>query len=424
MKRNVFLKVFSALSLGLVGFPFVFSCDVNCFGTIDGIRILLYYGAFLIIAGLGYFLAAALSSNKVLRAVSRVIGILSFGLGFISLPFGGDPFLIIALGLNSVFWYFIGKRSREKIFADIFPLYFFGIYIVLSLVCYIFMAIAAPEEIKALVMRIMLIAFMVEFSAAALLINQSGIFERANRRKDTRATLPKGLSGYNAFMVGTVAVILSLVCIFADYIADFLRLMIRFFIELYFSIISMFNAEEITEEIPEGGTLAGPGVTAEASEWWQVVAVLAFIAILFIFRKKIARAIKGIFSRLMGFLSSESKNNEEKEFYDTVEDYDSTKSRREVSFSDGRLLKLYKSEKNGNKKYRFGYRIILRKIKRFNPTLMPSDTTAIQAEKGGGLYGYNDLSAVAKCYERLRYNDENVTETELSDLDSLIRKET
>ena len=424
MKRNVFLKIFSALSLGLVGFPFVFSCDVNCYGAIDGIRILLYYGAFLIIGSLGYFFAAALSANKALRAITRIIGALCFGLGFISLPFGGDPFLIIALGLNSVFWYFIGKRSRENIFADIFPLYFFGIYIVLSLVCYIFMAIAAPEEIKALVMRIMLIAFMVEFSAAALLINQSGIFERANRRKDTRATLPKGLSGYNAFMVGTAAVILSLVCIFADYIADFLRLLIRFFIELYFSIVSMFNAEKMSIEESEGAVKPSLGVAANSFEWWQVLAVLIFLAILFIFRKKIAGAIKGVFSRLMGFLSSENKNNEEKEFYDIVEDYDSTKSRREAVFSDGKLFKLYKSEKDGNKKYRFGYRIILRKIKLFNPTLMPSDTTGIQVKKGTELYGYNDLSAVAKCYERLRYNDENITEKELSDLDSLIRKET
>lgn len=423
MKRNVFLKIFSALSLGLTGFPLVFSSDVNCYGAIDGVRILLYYGAFLLLSVFGFLLGPVLSSKKLLRIILRTVGILCFALGFICIPFGGDFFLVTALGLNSLFWFFIGKRSSEKVFADIFPFFFMGIYIVLSLACYIAMSATAPEEIRSIVLRILLIAFMTEFCAAALLVNQSGIYERANRRKETRATLPKGLSGYNALMVGSVAVILSLVCIFADYIAEFLRLLIGFLVKLYFDIISIFNAEKMSVEAAEGGVKPELGVSANSFEWWQFVAILAFIAFLFAMRKKIAAAVKYICSKIVSFLSKESKDTTEKEFYDIIEDYDSAKKHKRTGLSEGKLIKLYKGEKDAVKKYRFGYRIILRRIKGFNPMLLPSDTTGLQVEKGAGLYGYNDLSAVAKCYERLRYNDESVTETELSDLDSLIRKE-
>ena len=86
-------------------------------------------------------------------------------------------------------------------------------------------------------------------------------------------------------------------------------------------------------------------------------------------------------------------------------------------------MKLYKGEKDFTKKYRFGYRIILRKIKSFNPALLPSDTTGLQVQKGAELYGYDNLSEVAKYYEGLRYNDEDITDKELSVLDGLVRKE-
>lgn len=423
MKRNVFLKILSALSLGMVGFPLVFSSDVNCYGAVSWVRILLYYGAFLLLGITGYILGPAFSSKKLLRTIGRIIGILCFGFGLISLLFGGDFFLVVALGLNSVFWYFIGKRSSEKVFADVFPLFFMGIYIALSLICYISMAATASEEIKTVVLRVLFIDFLIELSAAALLVNQSGIYERANRRRDTRATLPKGLSGYNALLVGTVAVVLSIVCIFAGNIAEFLRLLIGFIVKLYFDIISIFNAEKMSIEASEEGEIPNIVSSGESFEWWQIVSVIALVALLFAMRKKIAGAIKYICTRIAEFLSKENKDTTNEEFYDIVEDYDSGRKRVETKLSDGRLMKLYKNEKDLVIKYRFGYRIILRNIKSYNPALMPSDTTGIQVEKGERLYGYDGLSKVAKCYERLRYNDENITEKELSALDSLIRKE-
>lgn len=423
MKRNLFLKIFAALSLGLVGFPFVFSSDVNCYGEINGIRILLYYGAFLLLAGFGYVLGAALSSKKLHRIILRTLGILCFGSGLICLPFGGDFFLLMALGLNSVFWYFVGKRVSEKVFADIFPLYFFGIYIVLALVCYIAISVTGAEEFKAVALRVLFIDFMIEFCAAALLINQSGIYERANRRKDTRATLPKGLSGYNALMVGSVAAVLSLVCIFAESIADFLRFVLGYLVKLYFDIISIFNAEKIGIQQSEEGAMPDIGSSSESVEWWQVVSVIMLVAILIAMRKRIVAAIKYICSRIVEILSKESVNTAEKEFYDIIEEYDSGKKQKSILLSDGKLMKLYKGEKDLTKKYRFGYRIILRKIKSFNPALLPSDTTGLQVQKGAELYGYDNLSEVAKYYEGLRYNDEDITDKELSVLDGLVRKE-
>lgn len=423
MKRNILLKILSAVSLGLVGFPLLFSVDVNSFGEISAVRILVYYGILVLVGFLGYCLGKASKKNKLIRIFCKIIGILTFAAGFIALPIGGDVIISAVMGINCVFWFFIGLRCFGKCFADIFPFYFFGIYICLTIVCYFFVSIGSAYEVKDTVLRVLTIFFLIELTSASLLINQSGIFERANRRKETKASLPKGLSGYNAAMAGGAAVILSLLCIFAGNIAEFINSVLLLIAEGFFRLISLFNAEKMGIEESEGGLRPSMGYSSESVDFWQVIAILGFIAIIIVFRKKIISAVKSLLSRIGRFFTKEAEEGTETEFTDYFEDYRSERTKKERPLSLNKLYRLYRNEKDSRKKYRYGYRILIKKIKQHNSALSPSDTTSEQAEKGKTLFAYEELKNVVRYYDNLRYNGGEITENELSVLDTLIGKE-
>ena len=129
MKRNILLKILSAVSLGLVGFPLLFSVDVNSFGEISTVRMLFYYGILVLTGFFGYCLGKASKKNKLIRIFSKIIGILTFAAGFIVLPLGGDVMISAVMGISCIFWFFIGIRCFGKCFADIFPFYFFMYFI-------------------------------------------------------------------------------------------------------------------------------------------------------------------------------------------------------------------------------------------------------------------------------------------------------
>lgn len=423
MKRNILLKILSAVSLGLVGFPLLFSVDVNSFGEISAARMFIYYGILVLTGFFGYCLGKASKKNKLIRIFSKIIGILTFAAGFIALPLGGDVMISAVMGISCIFWFFIGIRCFGKCFADIFPFYFFGIYICLAIACYFFVSIGASYEVKDMVLRVLTVSFLIELTSAALLINQSGIFERANRRKETKASLPKGLSGYNAAMAGGLALILSLLCIFAGNIADFINSVLLLIAEGFFKLISLFNAEKMGIEEAEGGLKPSLGYSSESVDFWQVIAILGFIAIIIAFRKKIISAVKALISRIGRFFAKETEESIETEFTDYFEDYANKKTKKERPLSLNKLYRLYRNEKDVNKKYRYGYRILIKKIKQHNSALSPSDTTWEQAEKGRTLFPYDELKNAVRYYDKLRYNGGEITENELSALDTLIGKE-
>ena len=131
---------------------------------------------------------------------------------------------------------------------------------------------------------------------------------------------------------------------------------------------------------------------------------------------------KSFFSRIVKFLSKKGETSAEADFTDVFEDYSKMPEKMEEKVSLSKLYKQYKNEKNPEKKYRCGYRILLYKIKEKNSRLTASDTTSVQAEKGGDV-GFSGMPAVAADYDGLRYGDKNITENQLSKLTELIGKE-
>lgn len=416
--RSKFLKLLAVLSFGLVTFPFVLTNDVLAFEGISPLRILCYYCGFGAVFLIGYGFASVSYRKKALTVLMRVTGFLTFGTGFVLLIWAKEINIIFAVGASAVLWYFLGVRANRKHYADIFPAFMFGIYIVVTLISYLFYGTMCEKELKEPIQTAVITAFMIELCLAALLINQSNIYDRANRRRETRTMLPKGLSGFNAALVlGVTAGGLCLYA-FADDIVGVLNALVRFLIRVALFIIrgsSEFMAIESGD-----GALSGDGyIQPNTYDGWNVLFIIILLIFAVRFRKQIFKALKNFFGRIFGFFAKETELSfPEPEFTDVFENISSSRGRnRDLSYSG--LMRSYKGENDPVKKYRCGYRILLKQLCLCKADIKGADTVTVQHEKGRELCG-SGLKAVTECYNELRYNNASVTTEQLSALDKLI----
>ncbi len=419
--RSKILKMLAVVSFGLVTFPFLLTNDVLAFRNISPLRIVCYYVLCAAVFGVGYGFGSVIKKRKKLIALERITGVLMFGTGLLLLFITEEINIIFALGVSAVLWYFLGERASHKHYADIFPAFMFGVYIGVTLLCYLFYGGMCEREFKEPVQSVVAGAFMVELCLAALLINQSGIYDKANRRRETRTMLPKGLSAYNAALVLGITVIGLCLYIFSDGIVWFLNavtgLVIRIALFIMRGYSEFMKTEGIEQELPLNNGYNG----TESGNIWQVIFIIALIVFLVFFRKKIFAAIKSIIKRIYSFFIRETEISEtEPEFTDIFEELGSSKRRRNEYVTFPGLMKLYKNEKNIIKKYRYGYALMLMRLNSFKAGIHSSDTVSVHYEKGRALCG-TGLKTVTDGYDRLRYNDDSVTELQSEELDMIIK---
>ena len=398
--KGTLLKILSVLAFSAVVFPFLFGCDVNRYGNIDPLRILYYYGIGAGLFGIGYLGAELKKAHPKLGIPVRIFGLLMFAAGFLALLIGGDASTVFALGSCSIFAFFIGERCRFKNFADMYPLSAFAVYIVLTVACFIFVSLTSPEEIRTTVTDTITAAFVAEFTAAALLLNQSGIFDRANMRKETKTSLPKGLTGYNAALVLGITVTGLVLCLFRKQIAWLLEQAVMIVIRVLYIIANLFTAEKMGIEPGETVSVTrGFGETADEAYILEALAVLVLLGVVIKFRRQIFKAIS-LSSTRNRYLEDRLTKNEN--IY--------------------AVRRRYKAETDPVTKYRLGYRVLLYRIKSYNQRLSPSDTTSVQSERGADLFGKEQLASVVGTYENVRYGTHSPTQPQLSELSELIEK--
>ena len=275
------------------------------------------------------------------------------------------------------------------------------------------------SDVKETVLDVVVVMFMVELCLASLLINQSSIYDKANRRKETRTMLPKGLSWYNAILVLGVTLIGLFLFLFRDNVVWFLNETVRLAIYAALFLIKG-EAEFMAIDSGDSASIGSGYYPPEANDAWNVIFILAFIACIIIFRKQILSAIKNLFKRIYGFFVKETEQSlAEPEFTDIFEELGSARNKKDVAITYSKLLRKYKNESDGVKKYRLGYQIILKQLKAFNAGIKGADTVFVQHEKGKSLCGA-DFRLVTECYDRLRYNNAIVTDEELMVLDRLV----
>lgn len=419
--RSRLLKILAVIALGTVTLPLMLTNDVLAFGGFSLLRFAGYYAAFAVFFALGFGLARLRQRRKIPAVIVRGTGVICFFPAIALLLFTDSLTLVTAAGLCSVLWYFIGERTVNKHYADLFPAFMLAVYIVVTLAAYIFFGSLAPEELCAPVREAVVVMFAVELAMSAVLINQSGIYDKASRRAETRTMLPKGLSGYNAALV---VIILSAglgLYFFKDAIISFLKTVGRLLIQLF---VWLMRGTSDSMEIDEGE--AGDFSMSFAAEGWSgeivtVIFVIALIVAVIVFRKKIWSIIKEIGKRIYGFFSRvQTENGEEMGFVDFVEEIP-TKSRVQDRLSDSRLLRLYRAERDKTEKYRLGYRLILRGLNRNKAGIVPPDTVGQQLGKGRAVFG-GELSKAAQVYNGIRYDEKKANDEQLLELEELRKK--
>lgn len=420
--RSTLLKILSTLAFAAVVFPFWFSLDISAFEGIGLHRMLYYYAVGIIPFMLGFIGSKAVKAHKKLKIPIRAAGLLTFGAGFLGYLIGGNGLTLFYLGTGCIFLYFVGERFGYKNFADMFPMSAFGFYIFLMLGCYIAVVLTAPEEYSRAAGDTLIIAFALEFTAAALLINQSGIYDRANMRKETRSTLPKGLSAYNAALVLGMTVTGLVLCVFREQIAWFLSQCVLAVIRAIVWLISLFHAESMPLEASEGGELGSGWITESPIMYVaEALGVTALVVLIIVFRHRIFAAIKAFFARLGAWFSGRPEESDKPEFTDVFEDLSRSRRRTETE-SIYAVRRAYKAESDPRGKFRLGYRILLYRIKAFDQRLVPADTVTVQAQRGAEHFGEEEMHSTANVYESIRYGSAVPTAEQLSSLGELIDK--
>ena len=283
--------------------------------------------------------------------------------------------------------------------------------------------VTSPEEIRTTVTDTITAAFVIEFTAAALLLNQSGIFDRANMRKETKTSLPKGLTGYNAALVLGITVTGLVLCLFRKQIAWLLEQIVIILIRAVFIIASLFTAERMEIQPGEAeGIGRGFAETADEAYILEALAVLVLIAVVIKFRRQIFKAIKEFFGRLGALLAGRVEESARPDFKDVFENCSSRPNRLLQNENIYAVKRRYNSETDPVRKYRLGYRVLLYRIKSVNQRLSPSDTTSVQSERGADFFGKEPLASVVSTYENVRYGTHSPTQPQLSELSELINR--
>ena len=421
--KSTLLKILSTFAFAMVVFPFLFVCDINAFRGISWLRMLFCFGIGAVPFAVGYASSVVSKKHRRLKVPMRIAGFLMFGAGFLYLLIGGDAFTVFALGCACVFFFFIGERFGYKNFADMFPLSAFGAYIVLTLGCFIAVKVSSDESYVRAAADTVIAAFAGEFTAAALLTNQSGIFDRANMRKETRSTLPKGLSAYNAAMVLGMTVTGLVLCIFREQIAWVLTQIVLAAVKVMLYLASLFHAERMPLEQSEEGEL-GNGLlqSSPLGYLFEVLGAAVIVTLIVIFRRQILAAIKSFFSRLGSLFSGRPDESRQPEFTDVYEDRAPARRNGDNAESFYAVKKAFRKETNARKKYRLGYRVLLYRLKGADLRLIPSDTVSVQAQRGAAYFGAEEMSEVADVYEGVRYGKEIPTDAQLEKLGELTEK--
>lgn len=403
--RERLLKILAVTAFGMISFPIVLTGDAHSFGNLDPLRLLAYYAGFAAVFALGFALGQAVKRRKKLRPLARLLGAGTFFLSFFLLPFTDGVAVIVSVGAGAVFWYFLGERASRRHYADFFPIFAFGICIFVTVVFYFAFSLSAPEELCPPVQNAVVVSFMIELCLAALLVNQSGIYDKANRRRETKTMLPRGLSGYNAALVLIVTGAGLFLYLFADKIVWFLREIVRLIVTFLLYLMQMSG--ETMQTVPgEPGDLSELLPRDEPYGIWDLLAPLLALALILIFRKQIWRWLKGVFRRILAFFTREPENSAETpDFIDLFEEAPSPKRRKAPPLTDPQLLRKYRAQTDPLRKYRLGYRLLLRRMNRANAGILPADTAAAHFEKGRRVYG-EALSAVVGGYNAVRYHDE------------------
>ncbi|MCL2634926.1 MAG: hypothetical protein FWD34_10510 [Oscillospiraceae bacterium] len=417
MKSGVlFFKIIAHAGAVLVAFPMIVFAQIFDYQDFVPLRAINYLsaGVAALIVGMVLSKIVSLIENNKHRHICRFIAnLLAFASGLIVLPIRnafsfqlGETELFILLATIS-YCCFIGLRNGQKPFTDIFTIPMLGCFSAFSIAMMLFFTAFVPELKSA--QSALVYVFIIEYTIASILLNQSNIEKQANRRRDINALVPKNLRIYNISLIIPVAILFSLGYAFRSHIVTLINLIVKAISWLITRLLEavLDVGDNIPAELPE----AQQDMPFEEQSL-GILGIILFIIqtiivlfILFRIRWLLWDMLKSTIRWFISlFTPKPHETGIQAAFTDYFEDvvYEK-KEKPQAALSLKDLIKQYQKEKRPIVKIRLSYRIFMMWLIKKGADITPSDTVQTHIDN---LENPDDFTEYADLYSSVRYGDD------------------
>ena len=434
-KRHVFLKALAVLGQLASLFPFAVMFEALALKKLVVWHFLAIYAVWIGFRASGHIVETLICSLQRRRLPKKLIPITNFlskigvvvpiaafiALGVWQKSESAAYFYIMTAG---IIIYFGGNLSVGRSYSDIFSRPWFLLDLTASILVMLAITFSAKTEVSGAAVYALCVGFAVVTLLAAVLANQTNIDTQTKQRDAGKAVLPEGLRRYNALLViSTVALTLGLF-VFAKPLASLLKTVIAAIVGAFFYLFAKFESLMSWSEEGDFSTGGGEEPLIEPVSGSNIgnvifaVFLIAVIALMIVYRKKIINAIKDLFAPLF----KGRDRTFDRPFADEITSSDAKlNSPRAQRKAVRELERRYARETSPERKYRLGYALFLARLRRTEQPPVPSDTTDAHREKGEKAFG-EDLRNFSETYNKVRYADCPPTAEELAAEDELLRR--
>ncbi len=407
-----FAVLFNALGTGKYSFPVY----------------LIIYAAWALFYGAGFAAAKAAgricgkseSGNGAVMAVSRLAVIVpSILFIVVNQLCGFTPASYLYVLTAAILAYFGGYSSAGRKYSGKFTPLWLILYFASALTAAFLLHLSKNEELISDGTLQLCVGFAAMVVMSAVLINQTTIDTRTRQRSAGKLLLPSGLRGFNTAIVLVISILAMGIFLFSTPISRGLFELVKLIGTGVYFVVKAYNLWFWGDDLKgNGGGGSGQGIgeqealeTNRYGELIMAVVIIVVLIILFILRKPIIEAIKGLFS----VFGKKRKEEDELPYFDELSK-SKTLSPRKMKKLRRAEFKRYEKETEPSRKYRMGYGLYLSELREAGGSPQPSDTTVVHAEKGESVFGNccADIEEQRDVYGRIRYGDGSPSEEELA----------
>ena len=440
MKNNFPMKCVAALAMLMLPLPMMFVFEVSAFGRFTLWHYLVYYAIAGTVTAAGYITMsvkrsqhkakAIFFSNILIAVVGTVFTILvPIVSTAVNNMLGENTFNVfnfsIALMPSVVVWYLLGLSLKNNSFDEVYTPVWLGIYLVETFMCYIFCCAMSEDraylndsKTKIAVLLVMMALLTV------LLINQSNIQSQIDRRRNTNLIVPKGLKLYNAKLISIVGAVILVALLLKDHVTAGLTWLVQMTLKIIDALIFNIRFQQTDSLTPEDTKLPDSDIFSAEQGNKDIliyILVIAVIVLLIVFRKKIIGFFKKLAKRFFGkFSVDDSTENEYEDYTDSYETLD-IKQEKIARETKKDCLKKYRRTKDKTEKFRLGYRLYIMWLAQRSTDNISTMTVEQQRNVSDKLYhGTEDINELSVSYNRVRYDDEDPTDNDMTATERLI----
>jgi len=430
-----FFKTLAFTGMMLTFFPVIVFAQVYDYERLSPNRILLFFllgaGALLFGMLLDKPFTGANIPRRFYFAFARIAA-LSFGLAafFIRNPLLLADAEFFALIMLLSFCCMLGFHKRGSHFGDVFyPPALAGFAVISTLVMLWSNAVLTEESALSDLSKIntwLVLICIIEFTIAAVLLNQTNIETQVKRRSDIKVLIPEKIRIYNLSLIIFLAILFAFGYLFRSFIAGGILLAVEGIRYLIYMILSLFITDS-DPNVPQ--ELAGnePNVPALFGVLSLILNAVFSALVIFILikaRRAIIHVIKSTFAYITSLLRllfkpKPRRISEEAEYEDFFEALVYEKEVKRAQPNLKNLFRLYEKEKNPVNKIRISYRIFLHWLGNSGAEITPADTVEAHLLH---LDNPDELREYAGIYSNVRYGEVQILQADdISKADEIVR---